>query len=236
MSSFLKAEWRRLILLNYAVPPEFLRPHLAPGLTLDHWEGQTYVSLVAFEFLNTRVMGVKWPGFVNFPEINLRFYVRHGERRGVQFIKELVPSKWVAGIARALYNEPYQAYPMQVEVDRKGDQWTICHSVPDLLQLKAVASGTPHLETEDSKAHHFKEHSWGFGKSRSGKLLTYEVSHPHWKTWPKLEVDLEVDWERLYGAKWSFLGKKKPESTVLAEGSEISVSHKLNTNKLPALS
>ena len=143
MLNFISADWRRLALLNYAVPPELLEPLLAPGLTLDLWQKQAYVSLVAFEFVETKVLGVKWPGFTAFPEINLRFYVRHGDRRGVQFVKELVPSRWVAFLARALYNEPYQAYPMSVEVQPLPSHGAINirHKVKDLLDLRVKGTG-----------------------------------------------------------------------------------------------
>ena len=106
---FLRAEWRDLILANYAVDPALLESRLPPGLEPDLFEGDAVCSLVGFRFLETRVFGLKWPGFVNFPEINLRFYVREPEsgRRGVVFVRELVTSRFVASVARGLYNEPY---------------------------------------------------------------------------------------------------------------------------------
>ncbi|MEA5616059.1 DUF2071 domain-containing protein, partial [Nodularia spumigena] len=109
---FLTAEWRDLIIASYAVDPVLLEERLPPGLELDLFEGRAVCSLVGFRFLNTRVLGVMWPGYVNFPEINLRFYVREvggrgGEKRGVVFVRELVTSGFVASVARGLYNEPY---------------------------------------------------------------------------------------------------------------------------------
>src|SRR5262245_23022935 len=86
--AFLTARWSNLFLATDAVPPALLRPRLAPGLDLDTRDGQAFVSLVAFDFLDTRVLGVPWPGYRNFPELNLRFYVRHGGERGVMFIRE----------------------------------------------------------------------------------------------------------------------------------------------------
>src|SRR6516225_5763311 len=109
---FLTARWTNLVLATYAVPPELLRPRLPLGLDLDLREGQAFVSLVAFDFRDTRVLGVPWPGYRNFPEINLRFYVRRGDERGVVFLREFVPKRLVAWLARLLYNEPYLAAPM----------------------------------------------------------------------------------------------------------------------------
>ena len=113
---FLTATWSNLCLFSYVVDDARLEPFLPPGLHLDRWKGNAVVSLVAFDFLNTKVMGIPWPGFREFPEINLRFYVTDGDRRGVVFIREYVPRRFVAWLANTLYNEPYVAAPMSSEV------------------------------------------------------------------------------------------------------------------------
>ena len=122
---FLIARWERVALLSYVVPPEVLTPHLPPGLTLDTRDGHAFASLVAFDFLDTRVLGVPWPGFRDFPEVNVRFYVRHGAERGVVFVRELVPQRLVAWVARTVYNEPYVATPMQNIRDETPERLTL---------------------------------------------------------------------------------------------------------------
>ena len=85
---------------NYLVEPSILEEFLPKGTTLDFWNGECYVSLVAFKFFDTRVLGFKIPFHINFLEVNLRFYVKRetdGEtRRGVVFIKEIVPRLAIA--------------------------------------------------------------------------------------------------------------------------------------------
>src|SRR5262245_5748921 len=119
---FLTARWTDIFLATYAVPPTRLHKLLPPGLELDTRDGQTFVSLVAFQFLDTRVLGVSWPGYRNFAELNLRFYVRHGGERGVVFIREFVSPRLVVGLARLIYNEPYCAAPLDgsVRADAAG--------------------------------------------------------------------------------------------------------------------
>src|SRR5438034_10710429 len=109
---FLTAKWHNLFLATYAVPPALLEKRLPRGLSLDLRDGQAFVSLVAFEFLDTRVLGVGWPGFRNFGELNLRFYVRHGGERGVVFLREFVPQRFVAWVARGLCNDTDIAAPI----------------------------------------------------------------------------------------------------------------------------
>src|SRR5688572_22928209 len=91
-----------------------LVPH---GTALDLWRGRCLVSVVGFRFLDTRVLGVPVPGHRDFDEVNLRFYVRRAHddgalRRGVTFVREIVPRRAIALVARATYNEPYCTLPM----------------------------------------------------------------------------------------------------------------------------
>jgi uncharacterized protein YqjF (DUF2071 family) len=113
----LSAEWRNLALLNYEIDSAVLQPFLPAGTELDFREGKTYVSIVGFQFVNTRLFGLRIPGHADFEEVNLRFYVRRcaeeGWRRGVVFIRELAPRRAVALTARWLYNENYLCVPMR---------------------------------------------------------------------------------------------------------------------------
>lgn len=227
MRPFLTARWTNLALLSYPVPDDLLQPLLPPGLTLDRHEGSAFVSFVAFDFLDTRVLGIRWPGFVNFPEINLRFYVREGERRGVVFVRELVPSRLVAAIARLLYNEPYRATAMQSRVRQGSGHIEVAHDfrwAGRTHHLALTADLPPVLPSTESSAHFFKEHQWGYGIDRHGRLLRYEVRHPHWQVYPDPTItDCAVDFGSVYGASWAFLNGATPASVVLAVGSEIEV-------------
>src|SRR5262245_39598094 len=115
--AFLTAHWCDLAMLNYEVSPAVLSDLIPAGTELDSWGGHTFVSMVGFRFLRTRVLGLAVPGHSNFDEVNLRFYVRRnahdGWRRGVVFVKEIVPHRAIAWLARALYNENYVALPMR---------------------------------------------------------------------------------------------------------------------------
>ena len=95
--TFLKAEWKKLIMVNYCIDQELLRDYIPKGTELDLWNGNCYLSLVGFMFINTRVLGLKIPKHTHFEEVNLRFYVKYKDgktwKRGVVFIKELVPKK-----------------------------------------------------------------------------------------------------------------------------------------------
>ena len=233
-NTFLKAEWRKLILVNYVIDPEILKPYLPCKTELDLWQGKCYVSLVAFMFKNTRVKGLKLPFHINFEEANLRFYVKHkteqGEwRRGVVFIKEIVPKAIITFVANTLYSEHYETLKMkhnileEVENIKVSYQWynkTHWDNVTVKANSKAIAF------KEDSEADFITEHYWGYTKINENKTSEYEVAHPTWKTYNVWDYSLDIKYKELYGEDFDCLNTIKPVSVMLAEGSEISVGNK----------
>jgi uncharacterized protein YqjF (DUF2071 family) len=223
---FLTARWCQLILAQYEAQADRLRPFLPPGVDLDSRDGRHFVSLVGFQFIDTRVLGVGWPGFRDFPEWNLRIYVRHGDQRGVCFVREFVPQWFVASVARVIYNEPYRAAPMSMAVTDSADMVTAEYRVEwggRTHTVSAVGSKPAVRPRSDSAEHFFKEHSWGFGITRRGRLLRYEVSHPEWDVYPVREHRIDVDWGVLYGPTWADMTNREPASVILAAGSAVSV-------------
>lgn len=223
---FLTAEWRNLLMINFAVDPKFLAPLVPAGTVLDAHAGVTFVSLVAFRFLGTRVLGLPIPFHRNFEEMNLRFYVRRElpteVRRAVVFIKEIVPRWAIACLARALYNEPYATLPMRNRVGgdppqleygwRIGGEW---------LSLRARAHGIGAVPDPRSVEAFITEHYWGYTRQRDGCTLEYRVEHPRWRVWSSELSDLP-DLEGCYGKEMTHaLGR--PKSTMVADGSPVRV-------------
>ena len=228
-SPFLTATWSNLCILTYPVPPELLADRVPPDLELDTRDGEAFVSLVAFQFTDTRVWGIGWPGFRNFPEVNLRFYVRRGDRRGVVFIRELVPQPFVAWMAGVFYHEPYESTPMECDVERDDGRLSVEHRWShggELHRVRIEAEDDPYLPDESTDAHYFKEHQWGFGLDGDANTHVYEVHHPVWETYPVERVDLDVDWDEVYGPEFDVLRKREPTSVVLAKGSPVDVFSK----------
>ena len=142
---FWEAEWRNLALFNYEDDPVLLEPFVPAGTELDAWKGKTFVSVVGFLFLETRLKGVQIPFHGSFEEVNLRFYVRReveGEvRRAVTFIKEFVPKPAVSILARLFYNENYSAVPMSHSFEGLDDETTSSRSLP--YSWRPAGSGSP---------------------------------------------------------------------------------------------
>ena len=221
---FLTAEWLNVAAITFAVGEERLRPYVPEGATVDSLEGSPRVSLVAFEFRRTRVGGLAIPGHIHFPEINLRFYVRHGGERGVVFIRELVPRRAIATVARLLYNEPYERVPMTCGADPVGDGVRVWHRFARGSSLVVEGDSNPAVPEVGSAAHWLTDHSLGVGRRRDGRTVLYNVAHPTWALREVTHVTLDVDFAKVYGAEWAWLRDAEPSHLSLAVGSEITVS------------
>lgn len=235
IEQFLTGEWRKLIMANYLVSPDLLKKYLPYKTELDLWNGKCYVSMVGFMFMNTKIKGIPVPFHTNFEEVNLRFYVKHtdqtGEvKRGVVFIKEIVPKFAITFLANALYKEHYatmamkhtwELRPNELRVDYlwRKDYWNY---------LKVIADGQAKEITSGSEEEFITEHYWGYTQQSAHETWEYRVNHPKWKIHEVKEYTCDVAFAKLYGKEFEFLKDTKPSSVFLAEGSEISIGSKIN--------
>jgi uncharacterized protein YqjF (DUF2071 family) len=227
---FLTAEWRALAMLNYEVDPSLLLPYVPAGTEVDFWNGKAFVSLVGFRFLKTRVFGMRFPFHCNFDEVNLRFYVRRIEasevKRGVVFIREIVPRWAIAAAAGAFYNERYLALPMSHRIDSDSASIAVEYgwkSRTGWSRIKMTTKGEPTLPKSDSQEQFITEHYWGYARGRNSDSIEYKVEHPQWRVWQASEALFEGNTEELYGKELAAVLTQKPFSAFLAEGSKIEV-------------
>lgn len=224
---FFTARWQHLLIITHEVDPALLIPLLPPGLEPDLFEGRAHVSLVAFEFARLRIGGVPIPGASDFPEVNLRTYVREagGVRRGVLFIREFVPRRLVTLAARVFYNEPYITTPMTWRLGRHEGSIRVEHDITRGGRRHGfvVDAGHPPVAIrEGSREHWFLEQEWGFGADRRGRALVYRVEHPPWRVHPGPRLRMDADFAALYGPPWGILNAP-PAFTTLVEGSPVAV-------------
>ena len=219
-------------MLNYEVDPCLLAPFVPHGTELDHHNGKLFVSLVGFRFLKTRLFGLlSIPMYSNFEEVNLRFYVRRPVsdevRRGVVFIREVVPRRAIAFVARVFYNENYVALPMAHEICvlndnrlraayrwRSGEVWS---------GISLETGGDPGLPGEGSIEQFITEHYWGYAAQPGGGCVEYRVTHPPWRVWPVRYSAFDGDGEKFYGKKIAGALRSRSQSAFLAEGSAVTV-------------
>lgn len=222
---FLRSRWSDVVLVTYAVPREALAPRLPPGVELDERDGQVFLSFVTLDLSEVRVLGLPVPGCRAFPDVNLRFYARQGPeppRRGVVFVRELVPLWLVAWVARTLFHEPFDYAPIESRVERGDGRVVIRRSFERggrRHAVEVVAADRGEVPPESSAAHFFKERLWGFGADPFGEALAFPVEHPPWEALPIESWTLDAEFARIYGPEWAFLDELEPTSVDLARGS-----------------
>ncbi|MGH7983147.1 MAG: DUF2071 domain-containing protein [Candidatus Udaeobacter sp.] len=229
MQPFLTANWRYLAMLNYTVDARLIAPFVSRGTEIDFENDETFLSVVGFLFLDARLLGLPLPLHRDFEEVNLRFYVRRKSadtwRRGVVFIRELVPRRAIALVARACYGENYLALPMKHEIEhldsnlkvefwwRRGRKWE---------SLKMSATGELQAIPAGTHAEFITEHYWGYTSLRSG-CGEYRVEHPRWKIWNAANFEFNANVATLYGKQFAETLNQSPRSAFIADGSPITV-------------
>jgi uncharacterized protein len=228
---FLTATWRHLAMLNYEVEPRVLEPLVPYGTELDTWNGRTFASLVGFRFLETRVLGVAIPGHRDFDEVNLRFYVRRraedGWRRGVVFVKEIVPRAAIAFVANVVYGERYVAYPMSHDITEAADGSLTARyawrSGGREHHIAVATRGAPSDVAMGSDAEFITEHYFGYARRRGGGSTEYQVEHPRWKVAPAASNECVCDVAATYGPEFAPHLRGSPASAFVADGSPVIV-------------
>lgn len=239
---FLKAEWKNLALFNYEVDREILEKYLPEGTEIDIWNNKCYISLVGFMFKNTKVLGIKVPFHVDFEEVNLRFYVKRFEngewKRGVVFIKEIVPKKAITFIANTLYQEHYETQKMRHEIIESNNTNIFIYQWKNDKEWNTIELETKNVLTQietNSEAEFITEHYFGYTKIDQETTFEYEVTHPRWEQYEVLNHRIDIDFEKNYGSDFGFLQTQKPTSVFLAKGSKITVKNKRKLQVIPVL-
>lgn len=234
-STFLTGEWRNLIMANYIVDPALLQAYLPNKTELDFFEGNCFVSLVGFMFMNTRVLGFKIPFHVNFEEVNLRFYVRYNDKgtwkRGTVFIKEIVPKPAISFIANTVYHEKYDTKIMKHCIVETENELSLNYQWKHKKKWNRMEAWAekPALEMIAGSVEEFiAEHYWGYSKYTDATTFEYNVQHPAWKIFPVKNYMIDCDFKAQYGESFSNLTNAKPHSVFVAAGSAISVLKKRN--------
>lgn len=243
----LTAHWSDLLLLNFTVPIEAIERIAPRGTEPDLHDGQAYLSIVGFRFHTARLFGVPIPGHTSFAEINLRYYVRrivgNETRRGVVFVREIVPRRAVALTANWLYHENYIARPMRSEIHMAGPTlapsdtleyaWRSNCSWPlrgrplrgqlhgEWNRLAARVATPLARPAPNSLEQFFVEHYWGYAAARDGTTREYRVTHDPWLTAPADNITWDCDLRATYNTPLAEYLAAPPTSAVIAAGSPI---------------
>jgi hypothetical protein len=243
---FLTARWTELLLLNFPVPTELIAGLAPPGTEPDLFDAQAHVSIVGFQFRDTRICGCAVPRHTDFPEINLRYYVRRivGReiRRGVVFVQEIVPRRLIAMVANRIYHENYVCRPMRTTFRTAGANlnvgdtlaysWRSAQRVrfsshagaPDRWNTLAARVADPiELPRPGSLAEFIVEHYWGYAHGRDGQTREYRVAHDPWRVAPANNVTWDCDVAANFSTPLAKYLISPPTTALVADGAAVEV-------------
>ena len=107
-------EWNNVIFLHYKVELNELRKFVPKELDIDLFEGEAWVSVVAFTMEKIRPKNLpSFPPISNFDEVNIRTYVKSNNKTGVYFLSIEGGTKLSCKIAKWMSALPYRFSKMK---------------------------------------------------------------------------------------------------------------------------
>lgn len=182
----MRQSWRDLLFAHWPLSPEEVRPHLPSQLALDTFDGRAWIGLTPFRLEELRVRLLpRLPGVSSFPEVNLRTYVRAGDRPGVYFFSLDADSTLAVLGARIAYRLPYHRARARVDV-RDGRIRYAMRRRGGAAEL--VAEYRPDGEAAQPEPgtleHYFVERYALYAIAGSGRVLRAEIHHRPWTLRP----------------------------------------------------
>ena len=136
--------WHDLLFAHWPVDHEELRAKVPPGFSLDLYDGQAWIGVVPFRMTNVAPRGVPALPWVSaFAELNVRTYVKVGDRPGVYFFSLDADSAIAVAAARSLFHSPYYTAQMAVREDRGAIHYTSRRTAPAAESADFIARYRP---------------------------------------------------------------------------------------------
>jgi len=185
----MRMRWLDLLFAHWPIDPDAFRPLVPPSLELDTFDGRAYLGIVPFRMEDVGMRGMPAPPVAGaFPELNVRTYVRHGNRSGVWFLSLDAANGAAVEGARTAFHLPYVEARMSVgrvrevvdyrsvRVDRRGP--------PARFEARYRPTGPVELAAPGSLEAWLTDRRRLFAVDDWGRLLRTEIRHRPWPLQP----------------------------------------------------
>src|SRR5262245_19789536 len=177
--------WNDVLFAHWRVDASTLRERVPASFELDLFDGEAWVAVVPFEMTNVGPRGVpSLPWVSEFPELNVRTYVKVADRPGVYFFSLDAGSAMAVRTARMLFNLPYFLATMNV-TSRDGviDYQSRRESGDPRAELRATyqPAGEPFIPQPGSLEYFLTERYCLYHLDRRGVPYRLDIHHPPWK-------------------------------------------------------
>jgi uncharacterized protein YqjF (DUF2071 family) len=208
----LRMRWLDLLFAHWPVDPDALAAKLPAGLDLDLRDGQAWLGIVPFTMADVAPRGVPALGrFSQFPEINVRTYVRHGDLPGIWFLSLDAASRPTVEGARRVFHLPYFSARMSSErvaggityrterIDRRGP--------PAAFEASYRPTGPVEPSVPGSLEAWLTDRKRLFSADRRGRIWQTEIDH---EPWPLQPAEADITLETMAAAHGLVLGDGAP--------------------------
>ena len=177
--------WRDLLFMHWPVPTDMLRPLIPDQLTLDTHNGTAWVGIAPFRIAGVRAhMLPPIPGLSDFPELNVRTYVKYGDKAGVWFFSLDTPNQIAVLAARIGYHLPYNAADLRIDT-RAG--WHHCTSDRGDAGLVVRYKPTGEARTaEPGSLDHFLTERYALYVLHEDEVMRGDIHHRPWQLQPAI--------------------------------------------------
>ena len=205
-------EWNRAIFIHWVVPYDLLRAIIPSRLNIDTFDGNCYVSLVAFTMEKIRPRFLPSIGYIsNFDEINIRTYIDNDGKQGVYFLNIEAGKTISAGIAKALSGLPYE----KANIHRTDHSYYSINSKKDYAldteyEIQEIVSAKTELDK-------WLTERYCLYLDQQNELYRYDIHHKEWEI-KKVHIKrLHAD----YKIGKIDLQRLKPDLTHYSEGIKV---------------
>lgn len=168
-------EWNQALFLHWQVDEEVLRPLVPDSLEIDTLNGKAYVSLVAFRMEHIRPRQLPAVGFIsNFPEINIRTYVKKEDKTGVYFLNIEAGKSLSVFTARFLSGLPYEKSVMKTV----AAGFKSAHKKKNFYLDVQFEPGAP--LTQKTEAEKWLTERYCLFLAEKNRLSRFDIHHPEW--------------------------------------------------------
>ena len=205
-------EWNNALFLHWKVPFEELRSCVPENLELDEFEGEFYVSLVAFRMQKIRPKNLPSVNFISdFEEINLRTYVVKDGKAGVYFMNIEAENYLSAWVARKLSGLPYE----KSKISRIGNQFNSTNKLKNFklhaeFEIREILSEKSHLDK-------WLTERYCLYLDENEQLFRFDIHHREWEIRKVGMKNLDL----IYRFKNDYLIDKNPDLVHYSKGVQV---------------
>lgn len=177
--------WHDLLFAHWPVPASQLEPLLPAGLELDRFDGEAWLGIVPFRMSGVRLRRTPaLPGPGGFPELNVRTYVRAGDKPGVWFFSLDARSRIAVFVARSWFRLPYFAARMRTSRQAEAVDYRSERRRGSAAFVARYRPTGPVFRARPGSLEHWLTERYCLYAPGGRGLLRGEIHHPPWPLQP----------------------------------------------------